>query len=344
MAHRIYTADKQQGVEVAWHGLTQLVPEISLEDNWLTQWDLVPRRLQLDGVDTKWSVLRCSDDPTIEIGQPYNPETFHPVDNKDFLDLVRQSISGTAHQIVSVGSVRNRGRVFVSIRLHGMETFKAAGRDFSAYLNFGNGHDKSSVLWVNTSNICTVCDNTFGFNLLSVENKGTGESDESEVKLRQRHTKNVKMKLPGIAELVDKAVGVQGEFQVTMETLGETRLVHLNAQQLFAGFLGRRIPVAERKNGLSTRANNTVNRMMELFQTGRGNRGETLADAFGAATDYYTHESSIGDGNVARQFLSSEYGAGRQAKQEFLRIISDPFSLGETEVAGEELLANTKTK
>ncbi len=338
MAHRIFTHDKQQGLKQAWHGLTEIVPSISLDDNWLTQWDLVPVTLQKAGVDTKWTVLECSDDRSIEIGQPYNPGSFQPVDNKAFLELIRDSISGTPHKVTSVGSVRNRGRVFVSIELHGMEAFKAAGRDFGAYLNFGNGHDKSSVLWVNTSNVCTVCDNTFTSNLLEVENKAGADVDDN-IRLNQRHTKNVKMKLPEIAKLVDKAVGVQAEFQRELDKAHAEKITIDGATQLFAGFLGRGIDDATK--GLSTRAINTVARLGVLFTSGKGNRGETMADAFSAVTDYYSHESSGKGGNVFKQVISSEFGSGNVAKRSFWNVITNEAMVDATMEHGELLLKHT---
>lgn len=347
MAHRIYQHDKQQGVSQAWHGLTEVIPSISLEDNWLRKWELEPRRIMDadNGNVLPWVYLRCTDNPEIRIGQPYNPDTFQPVTNTDFLKMIGDSIGGTSHKVVSVGSVRNRGRVFLSIELIGMEQFESAGRKFGAFLNFGNGHDKSSVLWVNTSNISVVCDNTFSINLLSVENKAKSSGgEEEEVSIRQRHTKNVKLNLPKISDLVDKAIGVQKEFQVAFEQIGKVSLVNEDARNLFAGFVGRKIPSKDRRLGFSTRSLNTVNRLDELFNRGRGNKGETMADAFSAVTDYYTHESSGGN-NTARQFLSSEFGSGSDTKREFWGVVYGEDwedRVESSQAVGEELLVNTK--
>ena len=343
MAHRIEQNDQQQGIQQAWHGLTKIKPVITLEDNWLTEWDVQPILLEKRGKPSKWAVLECSDIPDVEIGQPYNPETFKPVDNKSFLELVRASIAGTSHEIVSVGSVRNRGRVFVSTKLNGMEAFVAGGRSFSAYLNFGNGHDKSSVLWVNTSNTCTVCDNTFSSNLFSVENKHSDNSDD--IRIRQRHTKNAIMRLPEMAKLIDKAIGVQAEFQLEFQKLSQVPLSSPVATNLFAGFLGRRITDAKTvEKGLSTRANNTILQLVNLYESDKGNGGSTRADAFSAVTDYYTHYSSGKDTNPMRQFLSSEYGSGQQSKADFWRLVTrddDDESFNGCVDLGKQLLANT---
>lgn len=342
MAHRIYIHDKQQGLVQAWHGLTEVRPALTLDDNWLRDWDLIPCPLyDADGGELPWRYLRCSDDKSIIIGQPYNPNTFQPVDNKAFLQMIHDSISGTQHTVASVGSLRNRSRVFVSIKLMGMENFEAAGRQFSAYLNFGNGHDKSSVLWVNTSNICTVCDNTFTFNLVEVENKATAD-DGDDIRIRQRHTKNVILQLPEIAKLVDKACGVQGEFKAAMDALHKQPLDVPGARQLFAGFLGRAISPEAAVKGLSTRAANTVSRLGELFVSGRGNRGETVADAVSAVTDYYSHYSSGKDADPLKQVISSDYGSGNNAKRAFWGIVTDEGDKREnTRRHGELLLTHT---
>lgn len=213
MAHRIYKHDKQQGIQQGWHGLTEVRDQITLTNNWLAEWDVVPAVLYKRALaignspapqETKWRVLECPDVPDLEIGAAYNSETFRPITNAEFLGLVRDSITGTDHKIVSVGSVRNRGRVFLSLELQGKEKFTAAGREFSAYLNFGNGHDKSSVLWANTSNTCTVCDNTFSCNLFAIEN--ARRDTWGDLAIRQRHTVNATFRFPAIANLIDKAI------------------------------------------------------------------------------------------------------------------------------------------
>lgn len=319
---------------MGWHGKTDIVPDLDLNNNWLRKWNIVPVRLTKNGKESRWSILECSDLPGVEIGEPYNPDTFRPIDNEQFLEMVEKCIAGTEHKVASVGSLRNRGRIFVSIELMGMEKFKAAGRDFNAYLNFGNGHDKSSVLWVNTSNTCTVCDNTFTANLYQTEVGPKKESD-SNLRITQRHTKNVLLELPKIANLVDKAVGVQAEFQLELDRLSQQEISVPVVTKLFTGFIGRNMQPKEIKP-LSTRSSNQVDRLLNLFALGKGNSGRNLADAFSAVTDYYTHESSGGE-RIFRQVASSEYGAGNQAKQDFWRIIRKEDSLLKTIERGEEI-------
>lgn len=337
MADRIFTYDTHEATTMGWHNKTNVVPEITLDNNYLNTWDLVPVPLEKRGQPSKYCILECSDVPNLEIGKPYNPATFTPLTNKAFLDLVRGSIGGTSHKIVSNGSTRNRGRVFLSVELNGMDKFKAAGREFSAYLNFGNGHDKSSVLWVNTSNTCTVCDNTFSANLFTVENKiaNAGADESDDIAISQRHTKNATLRLPEFAKLIDKAIGVQAEFQIEFEKLSEVKIDVTEARCLFAGFLTR----VTKPEKLSTRTFNTVETLETLFRTGKGNDGNDLSDAMSAVTDYYTHTSSRSKDNAMKQVESSEFGAGMVAKRDFWSGVRDPEIEVDWKVRGEKLLA-----
>lgn len=359
MAHNIEKNDKQQGVIQAWHGLTEIMPEITLQNNWLTSWDVQPLQLvevgetielnqetgegMFKGKLSNLCQLVCSDNRNIRVGGGYNPATFVPISNADFLRMVEESISGTQHKIVSVGSVRNRGRVFLSIELQGMEKFKAAGREYSAFLNYGNGHDKSSILWVNTSNVCSVCDNTFTMNLLEVENKVGKEVEGDDLSISQRHTKNVKLRLPEISKLIDRAIGVQGEFAVALDALSKLPCDTVKAEEFFTGFLNRTVKIddaKEKKNAISTRTQNTTERLVELFKGGAGNRGENFSDVFQAGTDYFTHESSGGE-NRLKQIVSSEFanGSAFRSKVELFSRLTSQSGREETIEHGRNLLA-----
>jgi hypothetical protein len=131
-----------------------------------------------------------------------------------------------------------------------------------------------------------------------------------------KHTAGMSNKLEGIERVIGNLLGVQAEFQRAMEIAASEAVNPIQAKNVFAGFLG------ENATELSTRTRNTVDRMSELFARGAGNRGETALDVFSAVTDYYSHESSGGEdkeGFRDKQFLSSEYGPARNAKQNFFR-------------------------
>ena len=219
--------------------------------------------------------------------------------------------------------------MFASIKLNGMEEFKAAGRTFSAYLNFGNGHDKSSTLWVTTSNICTVGDNTFGANLFS------GKTQRDDIRYRVRHTKNADQKLPQIAGLIDKAVGVQATFQIAFEELSHKEVTTDQARVWLTGFENRK-QVSD-----STQKKNRVEQMIHLFESGKGNAGENKADLFSAVTEYYTHETSK---NSRSNYYNSEFGRGSESKREAFFAVTDREGFEKTMSRGQSVINTRNAK
>lgn len=331
MAHGISARDRQEGRHMGWHNLTKINKELDLKNNWLTEWDIKEVELQTtEGEEVPFKILVGSDDGKF-IGKPY-AGTYTPVTNKQFLAMIEEAVKGIkgAH-VESVGSVCNRGRIFVSLSIKGMDKFKIGDRDFQDYLNFGNGHDQTSAVWANSSNICTVCDNTFQMNLNA--NAGAG------IKIKLKHSKDVALRLDNIAEVVDAYAGTQAKFKAEFERLMNEPIKTDKARNVYAGWLIRSSPGNEDRD-LGPKTMRKVDRLVELFETGRGNKGENRADAFSAVTDFYTHESTRNGGtNKARQLFSSDFGLGRMAKSDFWNVIRNDKSVDAYAASGKKALA-----
>ena len=314
---------------MGWHNLTQINEVLDLKNNWLTKWDIQEVGLKTVGdVEVPFKILTGTDDNEV-IGKPF-AGTYTPVSNKAFLDMIGEAISGVKGAVVeSVGSVNNRGRVFVSLSIKGMDKFKVGNREFLDYLNFGNGHDQTSAVWTNASNTCTVCDNTFSMNL----------DGEQEVKCKVKHSKDVIARLDNIVEIIDAYAGTQAKFKAEFERLMNEPMKTDKARNLFAGWMIRSNNEEGGKD-LGPKTLTKVNRVTELFEKGKGNSGENRADAFSAVTDYYTHESTRNSGkNVTRQVFSSDYGLGRMAKSSFWNVIRNDDSVNAFAANGKKALA-----
>ena len=329
MSHGITNRDRQEARHMGWHNLTQINEVLDLKNNWLTKWDLQEVGLKTVGdVEVPFKILTGTDDNQV-IGKPF-AGTYTPVSNKAFLDMIGEAISGVKGAVVeSVGSVNNRGRVFVSLSIKGMDKFKVGKREFLDYLNFGNGHDQTSAVWTNASNTCTVCDNTFSMNL----------DGEQEVKCKVKHSKDVIARLDNIVEIIDAYAGTQAKFKAEFERLMNEPMKTDKARDLFAGWMVRSSG-GNQERDLGPKTLSKVNRLTDLFQIGKGNTGNNRADAFSAVTDYYTHESTRNSGkNVARQVFSSDYGLGRVAKSSFWNVIRNDDSVNAFAASGKKALA-----
>ena len=315
MSHGITNRDRQEARHMGWHNLTQINEVLDLKNNWLTKWDIQEVGLQTaEGVEVPFKILTGTDDQEV-IGKPF-AGTYTPVTNKAFLDMIGEAISGVKGAVVeSVGSVNNRGRVFVSISIKGMDKYVIGERKFYDYLSFGNSHDQSSAVWVNGSNTCVVCNNTFIYNLNS-----TG----SEVRCRVKHSKDISMRLDNIVEIVDAYAGQQSKWKAEFERLMQEPMKEDQARNFYAGFLLRNDNPEHNIRELGPKTLTKVERLTELFVNGRGNNGDDRADCFQGGTEFYTHFSSRNEGkNIQRQVFSSDFGLAKAAKTRLWNSIRD---------------------
>lgn len=325
MSHKIGQFDRQEGIKQAWHGLTVVRESISATDNWLAEWDVEKRVMfNPDGTPSEWNRVTCTDNG-LYIGKPVHADTYSLITNKQFLDIVNDALlSVRGAKIDSVGSVCDRGRVFVSVSIPDLPEFRAAGREFRAYLNFINSHDQSSPFAVNASNVCVVCDNTFRYNLQDRNNKV--------FRATVKHTKNASERLQDIDRMIDCYIGTQMRFKQLMDVLEEAPVSTSTAGKFFTGLHSP--TVSKPSPQLLTK----VDELQSLFRSGRGNRGQTLADVFSAVTDYYTHQASRSS-SPWRQIESSEYGFGAEMKTRAMDILTDPADYASTVMRGQEVLA-----
>ena len=313
--HGISKRDRQDGRSMGWHKLTHLNDKLTLKDNFLTEWDIQEVALQtVGGVEVPFKILTASDDGEV-IGKPY-AGTYTPVSNRQFLDMIEEAISGVKGAVVeSVGSVCNRGRVFVSLSIKGMEEYVIGERKFYDYLSFGNSHDQTSAVWVNGSNTCVVCNNTYNYNL---------HSNNSEVRCKVKHSKDVAVRLDNIVEIVDAYAGQQAKWKAEFNRLMQEPMKEEQARNFYAGFLLRNDNAEHNVRELGPKTFAKVERLTELFVKGRGNNGDDRADCFQGGTEFYTHFSTRNEGkNVARQLFSSDYGMGKVAKSRLWNCIRD---------------------
>ena len=315
MAHGITNRDRQQARHMGWHGLTEINKDLGLNDNWLTKWDIQEVQLQtVAGEEVPFKILTGSDDNQF-IGKPY-AGTYTPVTNRQFLDMIGDAISGVTGAVVeSVGSVNNRGRVFVSISIKGMDKYVLGKREFYDYLSFGNSHDMSSAVWVNGSNTCVVCNNTYDYNL---------HSNNSELRCKVKHSKDVVVRLDNIVEIVDAYAGQQAKWKAEFTRLMNEPMNEEQARNFYAGFLLRNDNAEHSVRELGPKTFAKVERLTELFTSGRGNNGDDRADCFQGGTEYYTHFSTRNEGkNEVRQAYSSQFGLGKMAKTRLWSNIRD---------------------
>lgn len=305
MAANLMARDIQVGLEQAWHGQTKVVKEVNFSDAFpfeIERVELTP----LEG----WSYFRCTDDGK-PAGVPVR-ESYVALTNERFWEIVNNAVGGSGATIESAGTVFDRCRRFITVKLGtDIDSFNVGERQFKNRFSLLDSIDGTTNFYGVNSSTCVVCSNTFQMAM----NDKSGE-----FRFRLRHSKNLVPKIENMEKAIDSFIGVTAQFKKAMEDISSIPLKLDDARALFAGWMS-----GEEKE-MSTRTYNTVGRLTDLFSSGAGNRGETMLDGFSAVTDYYSHESSGGEekaGFRMKQTVSSEFGSGSRKKLEFFRSIFD---------------------
>tara|TARA_R110000772_G_scaffold249530_2_gene363968 strand:+ start:85487 stop:86803 length:1317 start_codon:yes stop_codon:yes gene_type:complete len=364
--------DLVQSTKPTWHGKEQLCEAIVLkkgaplmegfkEDGegnktdvivqapaWLRQWDVEEVSLSARGnKKTPYKIVGFSDRPNDPDGteeepreyflKPYNPETYHLLENERFMDLIEECLHGIEGATVTTcGSVCGRTKAFVTVSIEEIEAYKAGGREFEPFLNFLTGFTGNIPLLINNSNVCTVCDNTFRWNLQLTKQRqkaliAAGIVSEGDTSLDGldgkaglqttfKHTKNMPTLLKKIPAIVQAFLKNQTLFASVLDLLGDMPCSHEEAISLFYSFISSR---SVKSGELSNQTASKAMRLFELFKHGKGNSGETMADVFSAVTDYFTHENTNkltldGDTSaISKQYVSSEFGSAGDSKEQF---------------------------
>lgn len=322
MSHNITARDIQIGKTLAWHRLTTLREKISL-DNVEIRYPMktVPLFIETEAgrFETDFKQIISTDDNR-PIGKPVGSK-YSLLSNDQLCEMTSEALKGFDHEIVSVGTVANRSLAFVSVSLKENAVIQAAGRKTMNVLNIMWGHGGNMPVIAKSGFTVVVCNNTFDMAM----------AESSDFKFRLKHCLNASDKLEGMSEAIDKHYGIVGEFKQAMDSLHNEPCDVERAGIITTGIL------ADGKE-ISTRAANSSARIVELFMTGAGNEGATMADLFNGFTDYYSHESAGGK-NEWKQYVSSEFGAAGNAKREVYDILTNAERVADVTRKGNASLA-----
>jgi hypothetical protein len=312
--------DIQAATTMAWHKQTRICQYVTRRES--MPWEVIEAEVQLltpegDQIrDTGWRQL-VADDDKLPVGDPYREATYFPSSVEGFWNTISEGMGDTPYQVISAGSVNNRGKIFASIKVS--EGFKIGEREFLDYITIVDSFDKSTALQARYSNVCVVCQNTFAAVLGSGREIG-----------KAKHTANFTANVERLVKAIDLFAGTSATFKALLEEAQDTPCTREEARHWLtgveAGGQGR-----EDKRILQKTA-----RMVELFETGRGNRGSSRLDALSAYTDFHSHESSKSTSDTG-QYMNSEWGTSSLRKTEAVVNLRDKWDTNVTK--GRNLLA-----
>lgn len=331
MSHGIMKRDAQQGIKMAWHKLTDVVKEITFEGsplNWLLERRPLFRKVGDEYVQYHQDEIVASDDQ-LPVGNAISG-SYSVIQNITLWETLMKGLDDCSvpFQVASIGSVCDRTKVFISVELNEGSKFKVGNREFEFNLNSLSTHDGSGKALFMDSAICTVCQNTFGFNV----NAFLADKKKA-MRFAVRHTKNASLELLNVGEGIEGLISNRALFCAEMDAFGQKKVTEDEAHFFTTGMLAAES--AEEK-GISTRARNSAQEIVTLFKRGAGNQGENRLDLFSAFTDRYTHTHSGRD--MQQQFVASEFGSGQNMKNRVFDALRDENEFAKAVKRGEQLM------
>ena len=305
MSHGITERDIQVSASQAWHGLT------TIHEGQITREIAHPFEIIESPIYHKVSkpnefginedvFIECptfkqllASDDFLPIGEPY-ANSYCPSTISAFWEIVRKGFGDTPYEVVSAGTVDNRCKVFASIKVS--DGFRIGDREFKDFITILDSYDKSTSLQARYSNVCVVCANTFAANMQSGTQVG-----------KANHTQMIEMNIGRLIDAIDGFVGTSASFQAMLTESYKTPCSRDEARAWVAGVETRN---SDRlTNGMLQKSA----RIMELFETGKGNEGRNRLDVFSSLTDFHSNESSNRKGEGAQRY-TSEFGSSAQVK------------------------------
>jgi len=361
MASKIALRDIQIGTQQAWHQNTTIVngefhadllgyenefkPLFLETENGFERFaadgeGIVNENANYHGLEASdfafnWGTVISNDDGLpAGNGQPVNLETYTLRPAHEDFQLLFSAIEGTNHKVVSMGTVNNRSKHFMSVELDGA-TVNIGHREFGSFGSLLGSVNKSTPVVYVQSTFCTVCDNTLEANsIVSKQRKQDGEKSAFNGASRITHSKNMNDAISGLKRNLENSIGVAAQFQSIMKGLRDTPTSVDESREIFAGFVG------EGKTKLSTRSENMVDSLVNLFSNGRGNEGENRLDVLSAVTEFYTRgDGSESSKSTLSRWQSSEFGSYADNKSRFSTLLIDSDAVDKTIQKGRSLLA-----
>jgi hypothetical protein len=273
--------DAQQ--PVSWHGLETPVDGLTTENCGLAQLDTKRGNVAVsfDGVSYDSPLIVPAVAHPTEAGKmhflaaPFQPDTYELFDSREFCAFVAECFgaAGLDKGVSFVSTLFSGRRMILSRELPEAGFQDAYGHSVKTYINFLNSVDKTWPLFVNVSEIRTVCFNTATANL------ATGGAS---VPHRPEALRNWIANFPQIlAEAITTHKGSENDYLA----MADSPLSFGDAQAFFVALVG--------SSKLSTRAYNVASELLAEFNRPTlGTYGKSRADAYNAVTRYFTHNGS----------------------------------------------------
>ncbi len=213
-------------------------------------------------------------------------DKYRPIQMNEMIDIISEA-SDKVGDIDHIGYTTSKGGRKVVIQSKYRDTLDVGGDKIDPYIytvidNTGMGSNKMIP-----SSVRIACDNAFH---LIAQNEEASD--------RARHSASFDTHVDGMINNIVSAISTTKNFTQIVEKLKNEKF---NRDQMVQ-FTQKLIPIEKEE---STRRQNKREKLVELYEGGRGNVGESRWDAFNAITEFETHSGKQSPEKLIRTFSAN---------------------------------------
>jgi phage/plasmid-like protein (TIGR03299 family) len=217
---------------------------------------------------------------------------YQPLQNRDAFRFFDSFIESNQAQYETAGALRDGKRIWVLAKINSDVDVVKGNDILERYVLLSNSHDGTTAVRAGFTNIRVVCQNT-----LSI-----AHSSANSRLIRVRHGRNVKDNLDRVSEIMNLA---NREFEATLEQYKLLANRQINSTDL-EKYVKLVMVGAKKMEANEEAGNRIINRIIPLFEKGRGNDMPEIKGTFWAAY------------NSISEYLQYEKGSDEQIRMDSL--------------------------
>lgn len=208
---------------------------------------------------------------------------FKPLQNIEAFETFQPFLDSKQATFETAGSLQGGRRVWVLAKMNRPDIKITKDDTIRKYILLSHGHDGTMSIHYGFTPIRVVCANTLAM----------ARTDKGSALLKFRHTKNAKLTLDAVGEVINVA---NAAFEASAEQYKFLASKGISKQQL-EKYVKVLFGVGEdwKPEDISTRTQNQMAKVLNFFENGRGAQLKgvkgTWWAAYNAATEYASHEA-----------------------------------------------------
>ncbi len=294
----------------AWHGLGARLSQVATAQEAIEAanmgWEVGMREVfiqtpsgQFMEVTDKKAVTRMDNGKVFGVFS----NQYTPLQNRDAFTFF-DSVVGAGEAIYhTAGTLAGGSRIWILAKLPG--DLKLSDTDvLERYILLANSHDGSLAVTMKPTTVRVVCNNTLSVALGGETNK----------LFRAVHTSSVMQRVNQARETLGLQEAYFANVMRGIERLADERMTQAAANEFLVELFGQE----ENPEAISTRMQNQIDTVGNLFVKGTGNHGVNRWDMLNAVTEFVDHKRTKDDD---KRLDAAWFGGGKDLKQKAWNLL-----------------------